>query len=57
MVVPNKSQTESDENSEIEGEKPVAKTEFTEGILWRPTESMPNSTVKNKPGPKRSARK
>ena len=35
----------------------MAKTEFTEGIFWRPAVSMPNSTVKKKPGQKRTARK
>ena len=40
LVVPNESQSEIDKKSESqfesEAEKPVAKTEFTEGIFWRP---------------------
>ena len=61
LVVPNEPQSESHEKSESqsesEGEKTMAKTEFTEGIFWRPTMSIPNSTVKIKPSRKRPARK
>ena len=63
LIVPKESQSESDKQSEYnespsesESEKKVSKTEFTEGIFWRPTVSLPNSTVKTKPGRKRPAK-
>ena len=47
----------SESQSESEGAKQAAKTQFTEGVLWRPSTSMHNSTVKTKPNRKRPARK
>ena len=54
LVVPNESQSESE--SKFESEKPAMKPEFTEGIFWRPTVSLPNSMVKTKPGHKQPAK-
>ena len=34
----------------------MSKSEFTEGIFWRPTVSLPNSTVRTKRGRKRPAK-
>ena len=60
-MVRNESQSESDEKSESqyesEDETPAEKTEFTEGIFWRLTVSMPNTTIKIKLGRKKPSRK
>ena len=51
------SESKSASHSVSEDENRATKTKFTEGIFWRPTVSMPNSTVKIKTGQKRPARK